>query len=137
MPHEVPSHFHAVVWLDHQEARIFHVTETEAERILLHPHQPSKHLHNHGARSHGHLKADDAFLHQVVEALSGAQEWLVTGPGSTKTELVKHIERHDPGLRDRVVGIESADHPTDGQIVAHARRYFAKYDRTVSNAPAA
>jgi len=131
------SHFHAVVWLDHQEARIFHITETEAERIAIHPHAPAKHLHNHGSRSNAHLKADDAFLHAVVAALRGAEEWLIVGPGGCKTELVKHIERHDPTSRDRVVGVESADHPTDGQIVAHARHYFAKYDQTLPNAPSA
>jgi hypothetical protein len=29
----------------------------------------------------------------------------------------------------KVVGIESADHPTSGQIIASARRYFRAADR--------
>ena len=82
-----------------------------------------------GGKSREHAHADEGFLHEVVEALSGAQEWLITGPGEAKHELVRHIERHDPQYRDRVVGVESADHPSDGQVCAHARQVFAKTDR--------
>jgi hypothetical protein len=49
---------------------------------------------------------------------------LITGPANAKTELVKHIERHVPTLSARIVGVETVDHPTDGELVAHARKYF-------------
>ena len=29
------SHYHAVVWLDNHEAKVFHITETEAEKITV------------------------------------------------------------------------------------------------------
>jgi hypothetical protein len=29
---------------------------------------------------------------------------------------------------DCILGVESADHPSDGQIVAHARKYFEVRD---------
>jgi hypothetical protein len=32
-------------------------------------------------------------------------------------------------MLERVVGVESADHPTDRQIAATARRYFLGSDR--------
>ena len=41
---------------------------------------------------------------------------------------MKHIHTHDHELADRVVGIETADHPTDKQIVAHARTTFKVAD---------
>jgi hypothetical protein len=44
---------------------------------------------------------------------------------------MRHIETHDPAFRSRVIGIETADHPTDGQVCALARKYFAKLDRTL------
>ena len=123
------SHYHAVVWLDHHEAKVFHITETEADRITVRGREPDRHVNTRGGKSREHAHAGEAFLHEVVEALSGAQEWLITGPGEAKNELMRHIERHDPQFRDRVVGVESADHPSDGQVCAHARRVFAKTDR--------
>lgn len=50
------------------------------------------------------------------------------GPGSAKLELVKHVNNHDKTLSDHIVGVETADHPTDNQIVAHARTYFKAAD---------
>jgi uncharacterized protein YbcI len=61
----------------------------------------------------------------VAAALADAGRILLTGPSSTKTELVKHIHRHDPRLIEHIAGVETVDHPTDGQLVAHARHYFA------------
>jgi hypothetical protein len=51
------------------------------------------------------------------------------GPGSAKDELAKHIRDHHPQLKDRIVGVEPADHPTEAQIVAHARSFFHAADR--------
>jgi hypothetical protein len=42
----------------------------------------------------------------------------------SRRELVKHIERHAPALGAKIIGVETIDHPTDGELVAHARRYF-------------
>lgn len=114
------SHFHAVVWIDRNEAKIFHFNADEADKLVLHAHhqKPSDKHHD-----------DEAYFHSVAKAFSDAGEVLVTGPAHTKTDLMKHIARHDPQLLSRVAGVESADHPTDGQIVAHARHYFASADR--------
>ena len=46
------------------------------------------------------------------------------GPSTAKLELVKHVHKHDHQLVGRIIGVETADHPTDKQIVAHARAYF-------------
>ena len=35
----------------------------------------------------------------------------------------------DPKLKKKVVGVETIDHPSDGQLVAHARKYFNAADR--------
>lgn len=44
------SHYHAVVWLDSREAHIFHITETEAEKITVRDRKPDKHLHGGGSK---------------------------------------------------------------------------------------
>lgn len=125
------AHYHAVVWLDGHEARVFHITETEAEKITVRDRKPDRHVHGPSARSREHTHADQDYLHKVVEALAGAQEWLIVGPGEARNELVRHIEAHDPAFRSRIVGVEAADHPSDGQVCALARKHFAKLDRTL------
>lgn len=53
-----------------------------------------------------------------------AEVLLVTGPANEKTELVKHIRQHVPGLMQKIVAVETVDHPSDRQLVDHARRHF-------------
>eukprot|EP01037_Dinobryon_pediforme_P021096 gene21096-21875_t len=118
--------YHAVVWIDHREARVFHFGRESAERIVIHPDHPSHHLH-HKANSIGSGKSgeDHEFLHAVAEALVGSEAILITGPGSAKTELVKHIEAHDKAIAPKIVAVETVDHPTDKELVAHARSRFS------------
>jgi hypothetical protein len=120
------GHYHAVVWIDHHEARIFHFNVSDIDRLVLHPHNPTRHIH-HKANTigSGHAAEDHAYLQQVAEAIADAGAILVAGPANAKTELIKHIERHLPGLRAKIAGVETMDHPTDGELVAHARTYFA------------
>jgi hypothetical protein len=122
-------HFHAVVWIDHHEARVFHFSPTDVEKLVLHPDHPTRHIH-HKANSigSGHAAEDQAFLHAVAQSFADAGAVLITGPANAKTELVKHISRDDPGLMKTIVGIETVDHPTDAQLVAHARHYFKAED---------
>jgi stalled ribosome rescue protein Dom34 len=123
-------HYHAVVWIDHREARVFHFNPTEADRLVLHPDNPTKHIH-HKANSigSGHASADHDFLHAVAESIADAGAVLIAGPGNAKTELVKHIEQHDPKLKKIIAGVETVDHPSDAQLVAHARKYLKVTDR--------
>jgi stalled ribosome rescue protein Dom34 len=120
------SHYHAVIWIDHREARVFHFNIAEVDRVVLHPHDPIRHIH-HKANTigSGHAPEDHEFLARVAEAVSDAGAILVTGPAAAKTELVKHIEKHVPALHAKIVGVETVDHPTDGELVDHARKYFA------------
>jgi hypothetical protein len=62
-----------------------------------------------------------------MKVIAGAV--LITGPANAKTELVKHISQHDSRLMRIIVGVETVDHPSDGQLVAHARHYFKAEDR--------
>ena len=123
-------HHHAVIWIDHREARVFHFNPTDIERLVLHPDHPTKHIH-HKANSigSGHAAEDHAYLHAVAESIADAGAVLVTGPANAKTELVKHIRQHDPKLTKIIAGVETVDHPSDASLVAHARKYFKAEDR--------
>jgi stalled ribosome rescue protein Dom34 len=129
---------HAVVWIDHKEARVFHVhpSSTEETTVLA----PQHHIHRHPA-GHGepreHPEDQRQFLSGVARTLEGADAILIVGPSSAKLELFRHLHEHHRPLERRVVGVESADHPTDGQIVAMARQYFHASDRMGILAPVA
>ncbi len=122
-------HFHAVVWIDHREARVFHFSPSDAEKLVLHPDNPHVHIH-HKANSigSGHAGEDHNFLEAVAKSIADAGAVLITGPANAKTELVKHISAHHPQLMKIIVGIESVDHPSDGELLAHARHYFKAED---------
>jgi stalled ribosome rescue protein Dom34 len=118
-------HFHAVVWIDHHEARVFHFSPTDVATLVLHPDHPTRHIH-HKANSigSGNAAEDHAFLHAVAQSIADAGAVLITGPASAKNELVKHIDQHDHRLMKIIAGVETVDHPSDAQLVAHARHYF-------------
>jgi stalled ribosome rescue protein Dom34 len=124
------SHYHAVVWIDHREARVFHFSPTEIDKLVLRPDHPTKHIHHKaGSIGSGHATADHEFLHTVAQSVADAGAILLTGPGKAKNELAAHIEQHDPKLKKLIAGIETVDHPSDGELVAHARKYFKAEDR--------
>ena len=54
---------------------------------------------------------------------------LITGHSNAWTELMKHIEKHEPKLMKTILGVETVDHPSDAQLVALARKYFKTADR--------
>jgi hypothetical protein len=123
------DHYHVVVWIDHHQARVIHFNPTDAEIEVVHPHDPKKNIHSHAfPRGSNHGAEDHNYLHEVVEAISKAKAVLIIGPSSEKNELVKHIEHHDKHLTGIIAGVESSDHPTDKQILAHARKFFKAYD---------
>ena len=121
----MPTHFHAVVWIDHSQARIFHVGLSGADEMTLHPHLPTRHLHHKaGAIGSGHAAADKDFLAEIASALADAGEILILGPAGAKTELAKFLRDKHPAIGARIAAVEAADHPTDPQIVAYARQHF-------------
>ena len=121
----MPTHFHAVVWIDHSQAKIFHIGLSGEDEVVLHPHMPTQHLH-HKANTigSGHVGFDKEFLAQVVNAVSDAGEILIIGPAGAKTELAKFIREKHPNIGNRIVAVEAADHPSDREIVAYAKQYF-------------
>jgi hypothetical protein len=124
------SHYHAVVWLDHHEARIFQFNRDEAECAVIRPHEPNIHLHHHaGSNTDGRAPEDQDYYGRVAGALAGSKEIPVVGPATAKLEFVKHATRRDADVADAIVGVETVDHPTDGELVAYARSYFRDADR--------
>ncbi len=123
------EHNHSVIWIDHREARVFHFSAEDVDKLVVRPDDPHVHIH-HKANTvgSGHAPEEKAFLQAVAEAIGGSRAILITGPGVAKTALVKHIARYDPALLERIAAVETVDHPADKVLVAHARSYFKAAD---------
>ena len=120
---------HAVVWVDHHEAHVIQFNAEASESEIIKTKSKHKKVHQKsGTPGSGHFKTDQNYLHQVIEAVSDAGEILIVGPGSAKLELIKHANSHDAKVSAKIVGVETVDHPTDGQLLAYAKKSFTKID---------
>ena len=121
----MPTHFHAIVWIDHSQAKVFHIGLKGEDEVVLHPHLPTRHIH-HKANSigSGHAGFDKEFFAQVLNAVSDAGEILIIGPAGAKTELANYLREQHSKIGERIVAVEAVDHPSDPEIVAYARKHF-------------
>ena len=106
-----------------------HISPDDVEKSLIQPNKSPRKLHSRvGTLGDGRSREDQDYYHRVTEALKGASEILIVGPAQAKLQLIKHIHSHDPDLVNKVIGVETVDHPTDGQLIAFARKYFLSKD---------
>src|SRR6185437_14975698 len=111
------GHYHAVLWLDHHEARIIHFNADESEAARVRPSDPPRHLHvKAGSMSGTHITDEPKFYGDVAEALGDAHEVLVTGPSTAKREFLKYLRKHAAPTWRRIVGVETLDDLTDNQL---------------------
>jgi len=117
------SHSHAVVWTGHQSAQVlqFDAAHMQAKKIRTHTHY---------TRQHGStVRTEHEFFGEVCAALEGIAEVLVTGPHIALADFRHYADKHRPHTAARIVGYEVADHPSENELVATARKYFLKHDR--------
>jgi len=124
------NHYHALVWLDHRVAKVFQFNDDQSDRTTINSTRHHEHLHHKAnAGDSGHAPVDKEYLERVTQSLAHAGAILIVGPGSAKTELHKYCEQHHPQLLAKISAVESIDHPSDGALLAHARRFFKADDR--------
>jgi len=120
---------HVVVWIDHKGAHVIHFTPDAAENKVVHTHSTHPHLHvKSGIPGAGHASENVPYFVDVANAIKDALEILIVGPGFEKLEFMKYLLKHQHLIAEKVLSVESADHPTDHQILAYARKYFLKAD---------
>ncbi|HMD73458.1 MAG TPA: hypothetical protein VKG05_06325 [Steroidobacteraceae bacterium] len=123
------SHYHAIVWIDHQKASIWQLTETEQQHSIVRaPHLQARADDGKHTKAH-HEAADYPFFDEVAKSLTGAHEILVIGPAQTKHDFVSYLGKKHAALAGLIVAVETADHPSDKQILAYARLHFPALDR--------
>ena len=121
---------HAIVWLDHREARIIDFTVDDANTTAVTNADDARRV-NRKQNHQGAARQPDftEFYNEVAEAFATSTEVLVVGPAEAKNEFVRHLEQKFPKRAAKVVGVETLDHPSDGQLLAFARKYFKRYDQ--------
>jgi stalled ribosome rescue protein Dom34 len=120
---------HVAIWIDHKEARVFSILPGKIDEETV--KAPLHNIHHRHPHSSGKAHPEDAlrFFEEIVRALEGVEEILIVGPSTAKLELHRYLHKHAQPLEKKIVGIETVDHPTDGQLVAYARQYFDQVDR--------
>ena len=96
------SHYHAIVWIDHQKASTWQLTETEQQHSVVHaPHHHSHADDGKHTKAH-HEAADYRFFDEVAKSLAGAHEILVIGPAQTKHDFVSYLGKKHAALASLV-----------------------------------
>ncbi len=101
-------HYHALVWIDHREAKVFHISAEQSDKTVVRSSHPDQHIH-HKANSidSGHAPVDKEYLKRVTSALADAGAILISGPAGAKTELVSYMKSHDPKIAERISAVEN------------------------------
>lgn len=113
---------HAVAWIDHHKAQIhqFDADHARAETVKEHKH----YTRQHGAA----VRSEHEFFSDLCDALADIPEVLIAGSHTAQADFRRYVEKHRPSLSGHLVGWETVDHPTDGQLLALARTFFARFD---------
>ncbi len=126
------------LWIDHRKALIVAITDKGEEIKLVISKVEKQPGRIDGVRSTTSYEsqlvpADDSsqkkltghliiYYEAVVACVRNAEFILIFGPGEAKGELKKRLVKDKLG--DRIVGIETIDKMTNGQIAAKVRQYF-------------
>jgi stalled ribosome rescue protein Dom34 len=121
------QHFHAVVWIDHKRARIFHFNVEEADRAVIRDHIV-RDIHAREKGDGHRIEENKPFFEDVARRIADAGAILIVGPAQEKDLFAKFLAEKHPAIRTHVEGVEAVDHPTDGELLDFARRYVKAAD---------
>jgi len=124
------------LWIDHRQAVIVTLVDQgeETKRITSDIEEQVRYSGaSHGShddtteirRDRQDRRFDDylsKYYDEVIACLRDAASILIFGPGEAKGELQKQLE--DQALGERIIGMETTDKLTEGQIVAKVRQHF-------------
>jgi stalled ribosome rescue protein Dom34 len=121
------DHYHAVVWIDHKQARVFHFNVEEADRTVVKDHIV-RDIHSREPRTGQRIEENKPFFEDVAKTIADAGAILIVGPAQEKKLFAKFLAEKHRSIRAHVEGVEKADHPTDGELLDLARRYVKAAD---------
>jgi len=114
----------AVIWIDREHAQLYLLSNDKMERRKFEGHH--KENHRHVRDSIDKERDEHSFFLDVGNALEGADQILILGPGIAKHHFRNYMTEQKPMLARKIAGVETVDHPSDGQIAAMARKFYDK-----------
>lgn len=112
----------SVIWIDREHARIFHFSEENMERKRI--RGGHKEHHSHRRDNLDHEREEKSLFAEAKDELSASDRVLIVGPSMAKHHFQTFLVEHYPVIAKKIVGLETVDHPSDGQIAAMAKTYF-------------
>lgn len=109
-----------VIWLNTEQAHLYSFQNGEVELVV---DNPTKGEDQSSSDFHSQAQFHDYF-HQIFDSLKHADRILLTGPGSTKTHLIRHALKHELDMEQKIVGIETLQTLELGELHQLAKSYF-------------
>jgi stalled ribosome rescue protein Dom34 len=119
------SIYHAVVWVDHGEAKIYRFGRDSDSEVDIHSHISLQRLHHQrtGWQAGGNPPDDTEFFQRILGALDHAGRTILTGPGNAKDALKRFLDRTRP-TGSWVLDPEPMSAPTTDALLTLGNRYF-------------
>ncbi len=118
MTHPVKTAKHAVLWIDHHQAKLLQLDAAPAQ-----PSRIRERLHPTG--QHGsEVRSQHEFFGKVCDEIGEHQTVLVMASKTALADFRHYVDKHRPQVGKCIAGHEVVDHPTDNQIGAAGRKFF-------------
>jgi hypothetical protein len=130
---------HLLVVIDHQEAKVY-TTEVHGavpqQLVPYDPHGYGRHLHSAHEWTDGKRQPErKSYYEAIAKTLRGAEQVLLFGSGTGRSsamdQLVADLREHHHDVAEKIVGTVVVDphHTTEGQLLAHARDFYAERNK--------
>lgn len=114
----------SIVWIDRENAKLFHLSQEKMEREHLHATHSEHHSHRRDELDK--TRESHEFFADTAKMLKDSSQILIVGPGVAKHHFYNYLAEQQPEIAKKIAGIETVDHPTDAQIAALTRTFFLR-----------
>lgn len=124
---------HVVLWLGNRETHIIAFAGQSSETpVIVHAAQQQEQLAD--VIGTGNQAEHGEYYEKIIEKIREIPQWLIAGPTYARLLFSKHLRSRHAHLADHLIGLETVCRPSDGELLAFARKYFAGAGRTVGGA---
>ena len=112
-----------MVWLDFHQAKIFLIKADDVEAGRVRADTPHRQIHHKAqVRGSGHVRDDRTYFEAILAAVEERRFLADRRPRRDQEGPAEYLEGHGGELKKKLVGVEPMDHPTDGELLKHARK---------------
>lgn len=126
---------HAVLLIDHLKAELLQFDSDQMQVQKIKSHSQHRLRTHHTRQPNSDVRTSHEFFGEVCDALTGVAEVLVAGGHTSQTDFRHYVEKHRPQLAKQITGWETVNHPSEGQLVALAKKHFNKVNKMAGTEP--